>query len=79
MNGIKKGEKIVLIDDVISTGGTLKSVLKSLKKMGTIIKGVIIIIDKGNSTNEIIKETNIDIHTLIKLEIYNGKIQLKNI
>jgi adenine phosphoribosyltransferase len=78
LNGIKKGDKIVLVDDVISTGGTLKSVLNSLIKIGVIVKAVIIVIDKGESTNNIIKETKIDIHTLIKLEIENGKIIINN-
>lgn len=78
LNGLKKGEKIVLVDDVISTGGTLKSILKSLKKMALIVKAVIIVIDKGESTKDIIKETKIDIHTLIKLKIENGKIVIKN-
>ena len=34
LNGFKAGEKIIIVDDVLSTGGTLKSVLKSLFEIG---------------------------------------------
>lgn len=79
LNGFIKGENIILVDDVLSTGGTLKSILNALIKIGVNIKCVVILFDKGNSIEEIIRNTNIDIFTLVKLNIKEGKTIIKKI
>jgi len=79
LNGFKKGEEIILVDDVLSTGGTLKAVLKALVKFGVKVKCVIIIFDKGNSIQEIIEKTNIDIYTLAKINVKEGKTIIRKI
>ncbi|MHA1394382.1 MAG: phosphoribosyltransferase family protein [Promethearchaeota archaeon] len=46
INGIDKGDKIVIIDDLISTGGTLKATLDALINMNVEILGIFILFDK---------------------------------
>ena len=46
INDINPGERILLVDDVISTGGTLEPLLEALEKMGAVLKSVIIAIEK---------------------------------
>ncbi|RLF28497.1 MAG: adenine phosphoribosyltransferase [Thermoplasmata archaeon] len=77
INGLKKGDKIVIVDDVLSTGGTLRAVISALKKMDVIIKGVFIAVDKGNISQNIQKEFNIQIKTLINIDVINNKIVIK--
>ena len=47
INDIKPGERVLVVDDVISTGGTLEPLLQALEEMGAILKGVVIAIEKG--------------------------------
>jgi adenine phosphoribosyltransferase len=79
LNGFKSGEKIIIVDDVLSTGGTLKAVIKSLKKIGVIIKCIIIVVDK--SKLDIKKENfeNIKIHTLSKIDVKDGNLIIRKI
>lgn len=79
LNGLKKRDKIVIVDDVLSTGGTLKAVLSSLKTMGVIVKGVVIAVDKGNAAKKIMDETKVAIHTITHIEVANGKVIVKDI
>ena len=79
LNGFNTGEKIVIVDDVLSTGGTLKAVLKSLNEIGVIVKCVVIAIDKGDSISEIIEENNVDIYTITKIWIKEGKLIIRKI
>ena len=79
LNGFKKGEKIIIVDDVLSTGGTLNIILKKLIEIGIKIRCVIIIIDKGNSIDEIIEKYNIDIFTITKIMIDKGKVIFRKI
>jgi adenine phosphoribosyltransferase len=77
VNGLKKGDMIILVDDVLSTGGTLKAVLYVLKEMGVIVKGVFIAIYKGTCKSEIEKIYGVPITTLVDIEVVKGKVVIK--
>ena len=44
-DAIEKGEKVIIIDDLIATGGTLQASIKLVEKIGGIIEEVAVIID----------------------------------
>ena len=69
INGLEKKDKIIIVDDVLSTGGTLRTVLKTLKKMGVVVKGVFIVVDKGDSVTKIKNESGVEITALVNIDI----------
>jgi adenine phosphoribosyltransferase len=77
INGLKKGDTIIIVDDVLSTGGTLKAVLFVLKQMGVTVKGVFIAIYKGKCKEEIIKEYSVPIVAIADIDVVNGKVVFK--
>ena len=77
INGLKKGDKIVIVDDMLSTGGTLRAVLTALKKMDVIIKDVFIAVNKGNVAKEIMDESNVSITTLVNIDVIDGRVAIK--
>ena len=79
INGLKKGDKIVIVDDVLSTGGTLRAVLAALNKMDVIVKGVFIAIDKSDVAVKIKEESNVNITALVNIDVIDGKVIAKNI
>ena len=50
INDISPGERILVVDDVISTGGTLEPLLEALEGMGAILQDVIVAIEKGEAS-----------------------------
>ena len=76
INGLQKNDSVVIVDDVLSTGGTLKAVLHTLKKMGVIVKAVFIAVDKGDVARTISKETNIPIQSLVHISVSDGNIKI---
>ncbi len=48
LNGVYKGDRVVIIDDVVSTGGTMKALLKALEIAGAEIVDVCIAIQRGS-------------------------------
>jgi len=78
INGLKKGDKIVIVDDVLSTGGTLKAVLSVFKKMGVEVKGVFIAIDKGNVADKIKNDYKVPITALISIDVLDGRVVIRN-
>jgi adenine phosphoribosyltransferase len=77
VNGLKKGDMVILVDDVLSTGGTLKAVLYVLKEMGVVIKGVFIAVYKGTCKEEITKTYGIPITTIVDIDILKGTVIIK--
>ncbi len=74
INGLHRGDRIVIVDDVVSTGGTLKALLSVLKEMGVDIVDVIIAIEKGDGKKMVEQETGVKIKTLIKADVIEGKV-----
>ena len=72
INGLKKAENVVLVDDIISTGGTLRSVLSALKDIGVNVKGVVVAVDKGDCAEIISDKFNIQIFSLVEMNVVDG-------
>jgi adenine phosphoribosyltransferase len=77
INGLKKGDSIILVDDVLSTGWTLNAVLYVLQEMGVLIKGVFIAVYKGTCKEEITKTYNVPITTIVDIDVVDGKVHIK--
>jgi adenine phosphoribosyltransferase len=50
INGLKKGDRILLVDDMLSTGGTLWAILAAFRSMGVKVMEVVIVVEKGNGS-----------------------------
>ncbi|MFA6536840.1 MAG: adenine phosphoribosyltransferase [Patescibacteria group bacterium] len=42
---IKLNEKVLIVDDLLATGGTLEATVKMIEKMGGIVAGISVIVD----------------------------------
>lgn len=79
INDIRKNDRIVIVDDVLSTGGTLRAVLSALTNIGIDLKGVFIAVNKGNAAEKIMEDFDVKIDVIVDVEVVDGKIILKNI
>ena len=77
INGLKRGDRIVLVDDLISTGGTITGILHALNQMGVEVVDVIIVIDKGTGRRKVEETFGIKIKTLVGIDIADGKVTIR--
>ena len=72
LNGIKemKGKKVVIVEDIIDTGGTLISMINLLRSNGVEVAGVIAVAEKTDyqGKERVQKETGITPETLVSFE-----------
>ena len=47
---VHKGQNILIIEDVITTGGSVQEVMNEVKKMGGVISGVGVLVDRSNGS-----------------------------
>lgn len=76
VNGLKRGDRIVFVDDVISTGGTLGPLLSAFKTMGLIVQDIIIAVEKGDGRALLEKEHDVRVRTLQRIEVRDGQVRL---
>ena len=76
-NDLHAGEKILLIDDVVSTGGTLIALLKTLKDLGLEVKSTVAVIDKGKGKEIVERETGVNVFSIVKVDIIDGKVVIE--
>jgi len=78
INGLKPKDKIVIVDDVLSTGGTIKALILALKNMRVNLKGIVVVVDRGNVAKKLMKEFDVNIDSIVKIDIINDKVVIKD-
>ena len=73
LNGIEKGDRVIVVDDVISTGGTLLATLQSLKVAGAVVKDVVVVIQRGDGA-ERLREKGYEVRTMVQAEVDETKV-----
>lgn len=74
INGLKAGDKVVIVDDVISTGGTMWALVDALKKMHVHVSDIIVVLEKTDRKSEIERKIGQPIKTLVKVHVVDGKV-----
>lgn len=71
--GLEHGDKILIVDDMISSGETEMGVIRALDGNGFEIVGVASVFERGEGVKNIEKETGRIAKGLARLEIVDGK------
>jgi len=67
----------LIVDDVISTGGTLEPILEAIEGIGAKLQDIIIAIEKGNGRERLsIERPEWPIRTLARIDIVEGRVQI---
>ena len=74
VNGIIKGDRVLIVDDVLSTGGTLRAVVQALRAIGAEILDTVIVFNKHEDKGAMEKELGMEIRTLLDVKIIDGKV-----
>lgn len=65
---VKKGDKVLIVEDVITTGGSSKKAVQRAKKCGLKVVGVLTLIDRQEGGKEAIEKLGIPCETLLTKE-----------
>jgi len=74
INNIHKGDRVVFVDDVISTGGTLIAIVKALRTIGAEIVDTLIVFEKTREKARLERELDLNIRTLLRVDVVQGKL-----
>ncbi|GAB7012771.1 hypoxanthine/guanine phosphoribosyltransferase [Halolamina salina] len=71
INDVQPGDSVLVIDDVLSTGGTLSAICEALDGIGADVTDVVAVIKKAGE-NEL--DGRIDYKTLINVRVEDGEV-----
>ena len=75
LNDIKAGERIAIIDDVLSTGGTMRSVIEGVKQTKASVENIVIVVEKGDGMQNLKQDyPDVRFDSLVKLHMDGEKI-----
>ena len=72
INDVEAGDRVLVLDDVLSTGGTMKGILDALSDIGAEIIDVVAVIKK-TGPNEL-DDTDYRVKTLINVTVEDGEV-----
>jgi adenine phosphoribosyltransferase len=72
INDVEAGDCVLVLDDLLSTGGTLHAILTALEEIGADIVDVVTVIKKAGD-NEL-QGTHHDVKTLINIDVVDGEV-----
>jgi adenine phosphoribosyltransferase len=74
VNGLKSGDRVVLVDDVLSTGGTMIQTVNTLKERGVNIRHIHVVFNKHERMSEIEDAIGMPINALLNVKVREGKV-----
>ena len=69
INGVKPGDRVAIVDDVVSTGGTLRAVVDALGSEGVTVSEISVVFNKSEDIDSISRELGVPIRYLISVGV----------
>lgn len=74
INGVTSSDRVLLFDDVVSTGGTMIALIEALVKANVRIQDVVIVIDRNGGSEIVEHATGYKVKSLVKIKCGSGKL-----
>jgi adenine phosphoribosyltransferase len=69
LNSVEEGDRVLLVDDVLSTGGTLSAVHEALESVGAEVVDTVVVIEKGEKP-----VMGFEVKSLVKADVEDGEV-----
>jgi adenine phosphoribosyltransferase len=77
LNNLEDGERIAILDDVLSTGGTLEAVIEGVRRSKAEVTDIVAVVEKGAGLRRLqAKYPDIRIQSLVRLEMDGDRVVL---
>jgi adenine phosphoribosyltransferase len=73
INDVNEGDRVLVLDDVLSTGGTLKALLTALDDIGAEVVDTVIVIKKVGGENKL-EDLDHQPKTLVNVAVRGGEL-----
>ncbi|PSQ37849.1 adenine phosphoribosyltransferase [Halobacteriales archaeon SW_12_71_31] len=75
INDVHAGDRVLVLDDVLSTGGTMAAILSALEDIGADIADSVAVIEKVGGSDAV-REAGYDVKTLVTVDVEGGDLRI---
>ena len=77
LNDINEGERVAILEDVLSTGGTLEAVIEGVHRAGAEVMEIVAVVEKGGGLKRLQDmHPDVRIQSLVRLEMDGAQVVL---
>jgi len=76
LNDINEGDRVFVVDDVVSTGGTLLPILKAIDRIGAIVADCWIVFEKGEGMDFVRSQGDWPLNSLVRIKMEGNQVVL---
>lgn len=73
INGVRRGDRVLIVDDVIDTGGTMRCIVRALKGIGAEVVGVAAVYDRNPDIAALSEELGVPMRALLRVRVVDGR------
>jgi adenine phosphoribosyltransferase len=78
IHGIGPGDRVAILDDVLSTGGTLRALVRACRAARAHVAQILLVVNKGVDLDAMRRELDAPIDALIRLRVEAGRVVLED-
>lgn len=69
---LAKGDKVLFVEDVVTTGGTLRGAVERLQRHGAVVEDVVAVVDREEGGRMALAEIGVRLHALLRSSELTG-------
>ena len=77
INDVDEGDRVLVLDDLLSTGGTLAAVTEALGEIGADVVDIVVVVRKAE-TDSAMDQKNHDVTSLVDIELVDGEVVIRS-
>ena len=69
---LNRGDKVLMVEDVVTTGGTLQGAIARLREHGAVIEDCVCVVDREEGGAILLAEIGVRLHALLRASELTG-------
>lgn len=78
VHGLGRGDRVVIVDDVVSTGGTLRALGEACRRTGVTLLKALVAVNKAHDLAALAHDVGCPVESLVTLSLADGRVRLED-
>jgi adenine phosphoribosyltransferase len=76
VNGLRPNQNVVIVDDVVSRGGTIRAIAKAVRGAGARLVHVVILVNKDADLAALAREIDAPVSAVARIRVRDGRVEV---